>query len=85
MEIVYHFYFSWYTCYMKSEFVDNLRLSHPLLLEVLRVIGEGGVIDDQNPLWGEYLLARQLGLVTRTGEDRETIKVSPKGWQLQGK
>lgn len=68
---------------MNEAEINNLKDMYPLLSHVLRMIEQGESIKQESPYWDTYLIARQRGLVMRTGEDKSTIAVSPRGGTYQ--
>lgn len=64
---------------MKIKEVTDLTGVYPLLSTVLRIISQGKIIREEDPMWPTYLIARQRGLVQRIGDRKEIIDVSPRG------
>ena len=70
---------------MKSGEINDLNAQYPFLSHVLRILSEGGTIDQDSPYWDTYLIARQRGLVHRVGDDKRTITESPRGQEFREK
>jgi len=63
---------------MHEEEATDLNQQYPFLRTVLGMVGSGETITQDNPLYDTYLIARQRGLVHRTGPAGQTIETSPR-------
>jgi hypothetical protein len=68
---------------MKEKEAIDLNQKYPFLRTVLNIIDSGEIITLDNPLWDTYLIARQRGLVHRTGSDGMTIQTSSRAAELR--
>ena len=64
---------------MKEGEISEINNRYPFMKSLLRRILQGDKVQQGDPFYDTYLMARQRGFVKRTGEDMKTIVVSERG------